>query len=318
VRLAQVACFAVPALVLLASYAWLALDHGTLLLWGVVVHESGRYTLGETILYFSHFLREVPITVGYALFLLGISGGAARWPDQDHGGGRRVGGIAVLLVGALASGALLVTAASQGWGSALQDLFQYRMRDDLSGYGTHWRYHWLSTLWFGAAVGVAPALAGRIMGVPGLRPHRFWTRVAWAYFLALTLVFGLSADIFVDARYAGHQAREIMTHGPVTLLLGVGIVLMTRARGASPSAEMRAMPTPMLWILAALSVLVPAYLAMVSLSGDIMEQGQSDLGLVAMVGAHYFEHSLDYLFFLLLLAGGLTLGPRSWRHPSRG
>jgi hypothetical protein len=104
----------------------------------------------------------------------------------------------------------------------MQDLLQYRTRDDLAGYGTHWRYHWLSTLWFGAAVGVAPAMAHWITGAPVLRRSRFWTRVAWGYFLALTLVFGMSADVFLDVRYAGHQAREILTHGPVTLLLGLG------------------------------------------------------------------------------------------------
>jgi hypothetical protein len=67
-----------PSLVLAASYLWLANDHGTLLLWNVIVHESGRYTFGQTVLYFSHFLREVPTAMAYALFLLGISGAVAR------------------------------------------------------------------------------------------------------------------------------------------------------------------------------------------------------------------------------------------------
>ena len=45
-RLAGTVYFVVPALVLAASYLWLVYDHGTLLLWNVVVHESGRYTFG--------------------------------------------------------------------------------------------------------------------------------------------------------------------------------------------------------------------------------------------------------------------------------
>jgi hypothetical protein len=151
-----------------------------------------------------------------------------------------------------------------------------------------------------------------------LHPHSFWMRIAWAYFLALTLVFGVSADIFMDPRFAGHQAREIMTHGPVTLLLGIGVLLVTRAGGASLGTDPASARRPLVWTLAALSLLVPAYLAMVSLSGNIMEQGQSALGLGAMVGAHFFEHTLDFLFFLLLLAGGLALGPPSSSHPPPG
>jgi hypothetical protein len=33
-----------------------------------VVHESGVYTLGQTILYFNHFLLEIPKLVAMALF----------------------------------------------------------------------------------------------------------------------------------------------------------------------------------------------------------------------------------------------------------
>jgi len=38
-----------------------------------------------------------------------------------------------------------------------------------------------------------------------------------------------------------------------------------------------------------------------------MAQGQSDFGIGAMVGAHYFEHALDYLLVLLIMGGGLAL-----------
>jgi hypothetical protein len=199
-----------------------------------------------------------------------------------------------------------MSAASHGWSSAMQDLLQYRTRDDLAGYGTHWHYHWLSTLWFGAAVGTAPMVARWITGVPVLRQRRFWTRVAWGYFLVLTLVFGVSADIFLDVRYAGHQAREILTHGPVTLLLGLGVLLAAGVGRTLPDAERTSLRRPVPMTLAALTLLVPAYLAVVSLGGDVMAEGQSDFGLGAMVGAHYFEHALDYLLVLLILGGGLA------------
>jgi hypothetical protein len=316
-RLIVAACMGIPAAVLLASYAWLALEHETLSLWHVVVHESGRYTLGQTVFYFSHFLREVPIAVAYALFLLSASGQAGlggRDPSSDASI-RRAGWVLLLASGALVGGALLVTARQDGLGSALQDLLQYRTRDDLAGYGTHWRYHWLSTLWFGAVAAVAPAVTRRIPGVPGLGVSRFWTRAAWGYFIALSLALGMSTDIFVDARYAGHQAREILTHGPVTLLLGIGMLLAWSHVGQTGATTRETHPW-MTRILVGVVFLVPIHLAVISLSGDVMAQGQSELGLSAMVAAHYFEHSLDYTLVLLLLLGGLALG-RTRPQPGR-
>ncbi len=171
------------------------------------------------------------------LFLLGTSGVAAT--GAAAGGGvrqgvvsRRVGWAALLLAAGLVGGALLRTATLHGWTSAWLDLAQYRTRDDLVGFGSHWRYHWLSTVWFGAAVGLAPALTGRLGWSVRLAPHRAWTALAWGYVLVLTVVFGLSGDVFLDVRHAGHQAREILTHGPVTLLLGIGVVVRAGRSGA--------------------------------------------------------------------------------------
>lgn len=305
-------CFGVPLAVLAGAYLWLALDHGTFRLWPVVVHESGRYTLGETVLYFSHFLREIPTLFAYVLFLLGASGAVAAGPEQ--GGDRRpVLGWALLAgAAALVAGALLWSAVSQGPGTALADLFQFRTRDDASGYGTHWRFHWLSTLWFGAAAGMAPLVVDRLLRAPVLRTSSRWTAIAWIYFTVMTVAFGLSEDVFLDLHFVGHQAREILTHGPVTLLLGVGILLVGSNGGGPSATEPPAVSGPATWFSGALLIGIPAYLAVVSLSGDVLEHGQTDLGLSAMVAAHVFEHSLDYLLVLLLLSGAVILmDPRS-------
>jgi hypothetical protein len=307
-RTIQVACLATPVAVLAAAYVWLTIDHATPWLWDTVVHESGRYTFGETVLYADHFLREVPIVVGYVLFLLASSGATATGGAMGVARRHRTPLAAALALGAaglVVLGALLASVASGGWDAALLDLFQYRTRDDLAGYGTHWRYHWLSTLWFGASAGLAPTIVHRMSGVPLLHHHPGWMRIAWGYFLALSVLFGLSSDIFLDVRYTGHQAREILTHGPTTLLAGVGIVLAASRRvGPGP----RPVRSPgWLTVIAVLAVVaVPLHLAVVSLSGDVMEHGQADLGLAAMVAAHYFEHALDYLLILLLLMGGLA------------
>lgn len=305
-RLTMAACFAIPALVLVASYVWLAIDHHTLRLWTVVVHESGRYTFGETVFYFSHFLREIPIAVAYVLFLLGCAGAVGPGPRGPRRFTRPLAPAAFLGAGMLIGGALVLTAAADGWNAAWLDLFQYRTRDDLVGYGTHWRYHWLSTLWFGAVVGVAPSALNRFLGRPVLAFHRRRATLAWAYFVVLTLAFGLSADVFVDIRYAGHQAREIMTHGPVTLLFGLGMLVAAQGAGLDRRDPTVTPPTWVVTGSAILAVSVPLFLATVSLGGDVMEAGQSDHGLAPMVAAHYFEHTLDFTLVFLLLTGSLA------------
>jgi hypothetical protein len=299
----------IPSVAVVGSYLWLAWDHGTSWLWGVRVHESGAYSLGQTVLYFRHFLREVPVDVAYALFLVAAAGRPSdpEAPvDVPPKGTRRP-----LLPVVLAAGLLVVavTAAVQeaGLGSALLDLGQFRTRDDLVAYGSHWRFHWLSTIWFGLAVS---ALADPVLG-PGRgarRPRRTTWFVAWGYVALLTLVFGVSPEIFTDVRYAGHQAREIATHGAVTLFVGFGILRVLdggagRARPQQTASGADGHERHQL-LAAALLALIPAYLAVVMLRADVMEVAQSEQGLSAMVAGHLFEHSLDYVLVGLLTVVG--------------
>ena len=308
-RAGAAGCIALAVLVLAAGYAWLAAEHGTVALWDVIVHESGRYTFGETVLYFAHFLREVPTDIAYALFLLGAGGRVARGPDAirpaERGRARLVGWLALAVAALLVVGATVATARHDGLDSALRDLLQYRTRDDLVAYGSHWRFHWLSTIWFGATVMVLAAVVARLTGGRAIGRSAFWERVAWGYFVVLTLVFGLSTDVFVDTRYVGHQAREILTHGPVTALLGIGLLIGLRQwLGADAEVEARSRQP---WFHTVAMVVIPVYLAATALTGDVMTAGQSDHGLVAMVAAHYFEHALDYALTTLLVIAALGL-----------
>lgn len=306
------ACLGVPVAVLAASYLWLALEHGTLALWNVVVHESARYTLRRTIFYHSHFLREVPVDIAYALFLLCAAGGAGLAREGAATRPRHEAQIAAAVAVLLVLSALLSASRLDGAESALRDLLQYRTRDDVAAYGSHWRYHWLSTLWFGTAVGLAPALIRRVAGRALLRADRRFERLAWGWFLLLTLVFGLSADVFLDIRYAGHQAREILTHGPVTAMLGIGLLLAVGARlgdASNTPAGPPARSTTAFRFAATLAI--PGWLAAVSLSGDVMATAQSELGLSAMVAAHFFEHTLDYVLVALLVLAGLGFRSRN-------
>ncbi len=305
---------------LAGSYLWLAMGHGTGLLWNVVVHESGRYTLGKTMFYFDHFLREVPVDVAMALFVVAALTGPRRSLAEQSARirprpfARLAWGAAVLLVVL----ALAVTAKRSGLDSALQDLMQFRTRDDLSDYGSHWRFHWLSTIWFGAAAAILTRIAaGRQTG--GFR--NLWDRrslwlVAWAYVVLLSLVCGLSIEPFMDPRFIGHQAREILTHGLVTGPLAIGCQLilvnsdaMSRVRRSAAAFVFSGGGTVSLFVLVA----IPFYLIGFSLGGQALWAAQTGGGWAAMIAAHFFEHTLDYVF-VLLLSGGAHAWLSALRH----
>ncbi len=302
-----------PLAILALAYVWLAVDHGTLWLWGVTVHESGRYTLRETVFYFGHFLREIPVDVGMALFILaGFI--KARGSVQDKSVERASAAWSSRILLAAAVGLMVVAvsiaAGRNGWAKVALDLLQFRTRDNLSEYGSHWQFHWLSTLWFGVAAMVgAPAIAwlcGQSYGTER-QSQKLWM-MAWGYFAALTAIFGVTGRIFTDARYVGHQAREIMTHGLITYPLAYGVLYFFATRLFSTRdrllgrAAINFRPTD--YIQAALVFLIPVYLGVVTLMGEGLEAGQPERGLAAMIGAHAFEHALDYLLVVFLVAGG--------------
>ena len=296
-----------PAALLCGAYAWLAAAHGTALLWGVPVHESGRYTLGQTILYVRHFVREVPVDVAMGLFC--AAGVTAAEP------GRRQRPTLTIAAGVLAASVtaagLAAAVGQEGWRETLHDLLQYRTRDDDLAYGAHWSFHLLSTVWFGAAAALGTGiLAG--LGGPArpLGPARGLLAGAWGWVVLLTAIFGVHAQVFTSARYIGHQAREIMTHGLVTLPLAVGIARLTAA-GAAAEPPPRAAPW---WRVASWLVMlgVPLFLVVAFWNVDLTTTGQMREGLAGIVAAHVFEHTLDVVLVAVvaLAAAGYAGGRR--------
>lgn len=296
---------ALPLSCIGGAYAWLAVDHHTPALWNVVVHESGVYSLRDTVFYFSHFLREIPIDIVMGLFL------AAGFRDalgvDERARPRRALAVACgLAAAAIAAWAFVAASSEHGAASARLDLFQYRTRDDTSAYGSHWHYHLASTLWFGIA---APLAAAAIAAIAGRGPQRHRDGralmfTAWGLFVALCVVFGISALAFTSVRYTGHQARELVTHAPITLPLVFAALALTAGTARASRADRRvaalfrvfgASPVRTLLVVA-----VPVLLAVTTMRGDVMTEGQSEGGLAAMVAAHVFEHTLDYVFTVLI------------------
>ena len=306
----------VPAIVMAAMYVWLAAAHRAWNLLPVVVHESGRYTLLGTLFYFSHFLREIPIDIAMALAIAAAVFSLWTPAHRDDATRRRLATLCGAAAVVIAVIGFAGAAAANGADSARLDLLQFRTRDDEVAAGSHWNYHLLSTLWF--LLGALPVLrltmaaAGLAARPAGLRDRRVARILAWGYVAALCLVFGISSLAWTSSRYAGHQSRELLTHVPVTLLLTAAALAAlagplaferdTRGAGARILEALRRDAAS--WIAC---ILLAAFVAWRALSGDVLAEGQSALGLPGMVGGHFFEPSLDYVLTPLVAVVSVLL-----------
>jgi hypothetical protein len=311
----------IPSLLVLGAYLWLALDHGTLWLFPAVVHESGDYTLLQTILYFRHVIRELPITLLYA-----ISSVAAFkvYGPTGHGPIPRskrylIPAVFVLVV---VSVSWFMTINTWGVEVALQEVLQGYTRDDTFLPGSHWPFHLLSTIgYFLAAIIVAALLHYGIHGT--LPPRRPTVRSQWiggtiVAILAMTILLGLTTAPFLDPRYIGHQARELLTHLSITLPLSFGVLLReTRTASGSITEQIHrdewigqrhvkiVTPSRRIYhdLIAAAAVL---FLGLLFLVGGTLLTGavghaRPGTPLSSLVAAHLFEHTVDYLLVACLI-----------------
>ena len=261
--------FYLPLAVLSAAFVILCVHHSTVWPWNVVVHEDGRRTLLDTIFYFAHAAGELPLD----LLLSGAVAGAilCAFPAPAA---RPLG---ILVAICLALDAIIIAGAR----TPVSYLFQFHTRDDEPMvYGSHWHYHFLSQ----AALMLLPLIFVLIK----------YNRVlvtAWTIFAALTIVFGISSDSFIDPRYLGHQARELFTHTLVTIPLAAYLTWRTHSCvPRSHSCERLELN----WKPALAFLAISIYLAAGVLLTGARHQAQS-ADWTAVICAHFFEHSFSYL-----------------------
>jgi hypothetical protein len=307
----------IPAATLLGAYGWLALDHGTPAVFAVVVHENGRLTLAETIFYWRHALREVPLAGAYAVASLAAV--AAYGPHRTRAPSLRwrataLGGAVLVVVVAWTA-----TARTLGTGVAWQELHQTHLDDGAAlQAGVHWRFHLLATVAYAAAAVVLAA--GLCRGFDGgwRAPSRA-TRACATGALALVVlvptgIWGLTAEPFADPRYLGHQAREVGTHLLVTLPLSFAALAAVGGWRAGPGAAgVQPRPVRDVTVAAVAAAVAVAYLGLGSVLADAARAARPGARLSSLVGAHYYEHALDYVLVTLL---AIAFAPRT--HPGGG
>jgi hypothetical protein len=300
-----------PLLVLACAYAWLAWDHRTLWLFGTVVHEGGRYTLAETVLYARHFLRELPVAVLYAA--APAAAASAYGPRATTAPSPLVRGAALLAAALVVGGAWVETSRRWGADVAWNELLQSHLRDeDAPIPGVHWGYHLLSTVaYVGASVVAAVLLRRTLGGRAAAGPDRALGAVVVAM-IALCILCGTDAAPFVDARHLGHQAREAATHLVVTLPLAFAVLLAVGRWRRDPDRPPAEWPIPVV-VAAVAGGVALAYVGIGALVSSAARSARP-VGLSSLVAAHCFEHALDVVFVVFLV---VALAPKAHSREAR-
>lgn len=297
--------FGAPAGLLLLSYGGICLHVRSLWPWNHVVHEDGRRTLIATILYFDHAARELPLDLLLAAAIAGgaLYGASPASPldgpagEQERRWRRRAASasaatIAIILAGTLATG---------GVASLLENLAEMPTREgEPLVWGAHWRYHLLERLALMLVSFAGTAIAASWVRSPIDGERRAGLRLfgaALAMFALATILFVPTIEPFVDPRFLGHQARELLTHITVTAPLAAGVALAMSMHGQessrSPRAAVAAIAGLPLWA-AVSGVAMAAYVGVGAIVLDARATAQT-VGFVPLVLSHYFEHSFTYL-----------------------
>ncbi len=272
-----------PLAVLAAAYLVICAHFHSAWPWNLAIHEDGRHTLWQTVFYCEHALGELPVE-----WLLAWSvAGAALWCAGETMARPPLG---TALAAAIGLDALILAGSWRAVGarSSLMWFLQYRTREgEPLLFGSHWRYHLMSE---GSLMLLAVALAAWASGAGGGQARRtsvFWTSVA--AFVVLSVLFGWSAAPFRDARYLGHETRETLTHGLVTVPLAVGVCLAMAGR----ASKARSTPRAAWWAFGGF-VLLAVYQAAGAVLAGSRGRAQSN-DLVKVLCVHFFEHAFSYL-----------------------
>ena len=301
----QRALWLFPMFILFISYSYLAYELGTPFLFHAHIHESGTYTLLETVFYFDHFIREIPISVLTACMVAISFYLFSPLPEHDV---RRMLGIRKFTVPFLLFFLIVVIAGAllkNGFYSFFLDLFQYRTRDNMVSYGSHWHYHLLH-IEFVFLVSLAVSFVYRgLTHMCSTRMNRSggtFLVIVQTCIILFTLIFIPDIKPLTDTRYLAHQFREIVTHLSVTIPLAFAFLIMIEHKSypdpyVSPGASAFIKISVLLFIGA---VVIPLYI-LIQLSGrNIMAEAQTKSNYFNLLASHYFEHSLDYVFVSLL------------------
>lgn len=298
--------FCLPFGTLTISWLWICINNGSICPLNKIVHEDGKRTLFDTIFYFEHALRELPVDLILAVTIAGAvssfySGHSTHFTSIYSKNKRLLWllGVFTFLIIIILP---IMTGLQQGSKVLIENIFQMPTRDgDPLVWGAHWRYHFLSrgcllVLSF-FVVGFYSYWVRSVTKVPIRQENFYFYYVTIGIFVLLSIIFGINKEPFLNAQYIGHQGRELFTHTLVTLPLSIGFCLFVADKNSlvdvDKSTKFYVSKFP--FITGGLSIAIALYLVISVVVTDATDysQGRGDLG--TLIVPHFFEHSFTYL-----------------------
>ncbi|NIM96451.1 MAG: hypothetical protein GTO18_22350 [Anaerolineales bacterium] len=284
----------IPLAVWICSYLYLSRYYKKWNLMNVKVHETGNYTLLQTIFYFNHFLREIVIDTLYVLCIFWVctvvlldNSLMARGDHFSIFLFAFVGFMLIVVVGSINKVGLRAT---------LYDFLQFRELDTVVSFGSHWQMHFLSTL---------------TMLLLIIIPATFFEIQSWTLILFVFMMFGLLSVVFrtgvravSDPRWVLHGGREIVTYILIAALPFLAPLATQVDIGQIQSTFLTVFLGSVLFV-------IFGYFLLVFAKSDIRGLAQGDFNSAYLIASHFFEHVLDYVYMFLLL--GLLI---SWHQSS--
>lgn len=291
----------IPVIVISMSYLYLSLEYKSILLFSAKVHESGRYTLLQTIMYFDHFAREIPVSIMNA-FSVSVSFYLfTPVPGIPSSFLKKVFNITFVFLIFFLFFVVSEAVHKNGLQSFLLDLLQFRTRDNEIAYGSHWHSHFLDMIFiFATSLSISflyraiTRCCGNSMNRFGFRLIGIWSGV----FMLITLILVPSAKSFSDTRYLAHQFREILTHCTVTIPLSFAILISIEKRFSADfnPAMINTKYKYTGLIVLCCALIIPLFIVVRLMGNNILSAAQKKTGYWDLLASHYFEHSLDYAF----------------------
>lgn len=275
-----------PILIWLVSYIYLAFYHKGLNLFNINIHESGKYTLTQTIFFVDHFLRELLIDT----FFVFCAYWGIRNIDPETSitfslyQKQMICVLFLLLIGAVITGSV----RKVGLKETILDIFQFRETDDDVGFGFHWQMHFLSSI-FLMLLFILPGTISRGIVDKSL----YWVI---AGFIVLSIVFRTGIKSVTDRRWLMHGAREILTFFLLAVIPYYSFLFYR--------TNLKIYPFTFTFIVLSLLILgLAAYFMIIYLKSDISNLSRAKIKFDQkyLIASHFFEHVLDIFYMALLM-----------------
>lgn len=273
---------AIPTVIWIGSYLYLAIYYRRWNLMKVLTHESGRYTLLGTIFYFNHFLRELFLDTFLVLTIYWTY--RQSYPLTSSGEPSEYFTYTLITLLAFLGFTIIGSLRAVGLKDTLLDLFQFRERDTAVSFGAHWQMHFMSTLALMSMI-ILPAT------FQGLEEGGQLAMIFIGYSL-LSLSFKTGVKAVRDRRWLLHGARELLTFVPLIVLPSYALNFQWGSFHLNAKAV----------VVLGFVGIVLLYYFLTYLGSDVRGLAQGDFGIAYLIASHFFEHILDFIYISLFVA----------------